>query len=53
MSGSPVKNGFDPGLIPRKPEFTTQPALSKAWERLFELPFEWVDPGLSETPVVD
>jgi hypothetical protein len=53
MNGSPVKNGFDPGLIPRKPEFTSQPALSKAWERMFELPFEWVDPGLSEGPVVD
>jgi hypothetical protein len=46
ISGPPVKNGFDPELIPGKPDPTTQPALSKAWERMFELPFEWVEPEL-------
>jgi hypothetical protein len=37
---------FTPGLLPGKPDPKTQPALSKAWERMFEGQFEWVAPNL-------
>ncbi len=39
---------FEPGKIPDKPDPTTQPALSKAWERMFESQLEWVAPDLCD-----